>query len=86
MLEAAKILYIVEGREQVKFQFKIGGIAMCNKCYRVAIGYSERQFKRLKGAVQASCIAAVHGNSQRIPKGTHTFATCVVLEQYVVGC
>ena len=53
ILEAAKVRYIVEGRERVKFQFKIGGLVVCNKFYGVAIGYSERQFKRLKGAVRA---------------------------------
>ena len=88
MLEAAKVRYVVEGREQVKFQFKIGGLAVCNKCYGVAIGYSERHFKRLKGAVRAGCVAAVHGNSQRIPEGTHTSTACAILEQYIAsaGC
>ena len=38
----SKVRNIVEGRERVKFQFKIGGLAVCNKCYGVAVGYSER--------------------------------------------
>ena len=41
ILEAAKIRYVLEGRERVKFQLKIGGLAVCNKCYGVAGGYSE---------------------------------------------
>ena len=45
ILEAAKVWYVVEGREQVKFQFKIGGLAVCNKCYEMAVGQSEQQFK-----------------------------------------
>ena len=65
ILEAAKVRYIVQGRKLVKFQLKIGGL-VCNKCYGMAIGYSERHFKQLKGAVRAGCIAAVHSNSQRI--------------------
>ena len=85
ILEAAKVCYRVEGREWVKFHFKIGGLAVCNKCYGVAVGYSERQFKRLKGAVRAGCVAAVYGNSQRILKGTHTSTARVVLEQYITG-
>ena len=80
ILEAAKVRYIVEGRERVKFQFKIGGLVVCNKCYRVVVGYSKRHFTRLKGAVRADCVAVVHGNSQRIPEGTHTFAARAVLE------
>ena len=51
ILEAAKVCYRVEGRKRVKFHFKIGDLAVCNKCYGVAVGYSKRQFKRLKGAV-----------------------------------
>ena len=88
ILEAAKVRYIVEGRERVKLQLKIGGLVVCNKCYGVAIGYLERHFKRLKGAIRAGCVATIHGNSQRIPEGTHTSAARVVLEQYIAsaGC
>ena len=42
-------------------------------------------FKQLKGAVRAGCIAAVHGNSQRISEGMHTSAARAVLEQYIAG-
>ena len=42
ILEAAKVRYVVEGWEWVKFQFKIGGLVVCNKCYGLAVGYSER--------------------------------------------
>ena len=88
ILEAAKVCYIVEGRERVKFQLKIGDLAMCNKCYGVDVGYSKRHFKRLKGVVHAGCVVAIYGNSQRISEGTHTSAARVVLEQYIAsaGC
>ena len=49
ILEVAKVRYVVEGREWVKFQFKIGGLAVCNKCYGVAVGYSERHFQTIEG-------------------------------------
>ena len=85
ILEAAKVRYIVKGQERVKFQLKIGGLVVCNKCYGVAVGYSERHFKRLTGAVRAGCVAAIHGNSQRIYEGTCTSAARALLEQYIAG-
>ena len=85
ILEAVKVRYVVEGRERVKFQFKIGGLAVCNKCYGVAVGYLERHFKRFKGVVCAGCVAGVHGNSQRIPEGMHISAARAVLDQYIAG-
>ena len=85
ILEAAKVWYVVQGPEWVKFQFKIGGLVMCNKWYGVAVGYLKRHFKRLKRAVRTGCVATIHGNSQRIPEGTHTSVACAVLEQYIAG-
>ena len=61
---------------------------MYKNCYGLAVGYSERQFKRLKRAVRTGCVAVVHENSQRIPEGMHTSAARAVLEQYIAdaGC
>ena len=70
----------------MKFQFKIGGLVVCNKCSGVVVGYLKRHFKRLKGAVRTGCIAAVHINSQRILEGTHTSLARVVLEQIHSEC
>jgi hypothetical protein len=38
----------IEGQRTDKFMSKLDGVEVCNACYAVAVGYSQRRFKQLK--------------------------------------
>jgi hypothetical protein len=38
----------IEGQRTDKFRTKLDGVEVCNACYAVAVGYSQRRFKQLK--------------------------------------
>jgi hypothetical protein len=47
-----------------KYNTKLDGMEVCNACYAMALGYSQRRFKQLKVAYKVyGRVAAVHGNT-----------------------
>jgi hypothetical protein len=47
-----------------KYNTKLDGVEVCNACYAMALGYSQRRFKQLKVAHRVyGRVAAVHGNT-----------------------
>jgi hypothetical protein len=47
-----------------KYNTKLDGVEVCNACYAMALGYSQRHFKQLKVAHRVyRRVAAVHGNT-----------------------
>ena len=46
-----------EGMRRDKYKTKLDGMEVCNSCYAMALGYSQRRFKQLKVAhsVRESC-------------------------------
>jgi hypothetical protein len=52
-----------EGMRRDKYNTKLDGVEVCNACYAMASGYSQRRFKQLKVAHRVyGRVAAVHGN------------------------
>jgi hypothetical protein len=53
-----------EGMRRDKYNTKLDGVEVCNACYAMALGYSQRCFKQLKVAHRVyGRVAAVHGNT-----------------------
>jgi hypothetical protein len=53
-----------EGMRRDKYNTKLDGVEVCNACYAMALGYSQRRFKQLKVAHRVyGRVAAVHGNT-----------------------
>jgi hypothetical protein len=53
-----------EGMRRDKYNTKLDGMEVCNACYAMALGYSQRRFKQLKVAHRVyGRVAAVHGNT-----------------------
>ena len=47
-----------------KYKTKLDGMEVCNSCYAMALGYSQRRFKKLKVAHRVyGRVAVVHGNT-----------------------
>jgi hypothetical protein len=53
-----------EGMRRDKYNTKLDGVEVCNACYAMALGYSQRRFKQLKVAHRVyGRVAAIHGNT-----------------------
>jgi hypothetical protein len=53
-----------EGMRRDKYNTKLDGVEVCNACYTMALGYSQRRFKQLKVAHRVyGRVAAIHGNT-----------------------
>jgi hypothetical protein len=54
----------MEGMRRDKYNSKLDGVEVCNACYAMALGYSQRCFKQLKVAYRVyRRVAAVHRNT-----------------------
>jgi hypothetical protein len=54
----------IEGMKRDKYNTKLDGVGVCNACYAMALGYSQRHFKQLKVAHRVyGRMVAVHGNT-----------------------
>ena len=54
----------IEGIRRDKYKTKLDGVEVCNSCYAMALGYSQRRFKQLKVAYRVyRRVTAVHGNT-----------------------
>jgi hypothetical protein len=53
-----------EGMRRVKYNTKLDGVEVCNVCYAMALGYSQRRFKQLKVVHRVyERVAAVYWNT-----------------------
>jgi hypothetical protein len=53
-----------EGMRRDKYNTKLDDVEVCNACYAMALGYSQRRFKQLKVTHRVyGRMAAVHGNT-----------------------
>jgi hypothetical protein len=53
-----------KGMRRDKYNTKLDGMEVCNACYAMALGYSQRHFKQLKVAHKVyGRVAAIHGNT-----------------------
>jgi hypothetical protein len=53
-----------EGMRRDKYNTKLDGVEVCNACYAMALGYSQRRFKQLKVAHRVyGRVAAIHRNT-----------------------
>ena len=54
-----------------KYKTKLDSVEVCNSCYAMALGYSQRRFKQLKVAHRVyGRVAAVHGNTCNLREAT----------------
>ena len=68
----------IEGGRQ-KFVTRVGGRRVCNGCFAVATGYSQRRLKALKADIrERGRFSATHGNTHQTREHTHISATRAV--------
>jgi hypothetical protein len=78
-----------KGRRRDKFKTKLDGVEVCNACYAIALGYSQRRFKQLKVAHRVyGRVAAMHGNTCYLREGAKMMAAHESFQEFVgeVGC
>jgi hypothetical protein len=79
----------IEGQRTDKFRTKLDGVEVCNACYAVAVGYSQRRFKQLKLAHRVyERVAVVHGNTCNMRERAKMSATRESFSDFIrdAGC
>jgi hypothetical protein len=78
-----------EGMRRDKYNTKLDGVEVCNACYAMALGYSQRCFKQLKVAHRVyGRVAAVHGNTCNLRERAKMSATMESFTAFIgdAGC
>ena len=78
-----------KGMRRNKYKTKLDGVEVCNSCYAMALGYSQRHFKQLKVAYRVyGRVAAVHGNTCNLKERAKMSAARESFTSFVrdVGC
>ena len=80
-----------EGFRRDKFETKLDGKHVCNACYALGVGYSQRRFKELKkDCLIYGRVTAIHGNTLSNPlrESTRMSAAEACFKSFVdeVGC
>jgi hypothetical protein len=79
----------IEGMRRDKYNTKLDGVEVCNACYAMALGYSQRRFKQLKVAHRKyGRVATVHGNTCNLRERAKMSAARESFTAFVgdVGC
>ena len=72
-----------------KYKTKLDGVEVCNSCYAMALGYSQRRLKQLKVAHRVyGRVTAVHGNTCNLKEQEKMSAARESFTSFVgdVGC